>query len=225
MPPSRSDDVALLQAATTGEPAAWRAFLERFTPLFVHIIRQVCERYGHPTAAAELDAVTSDLVFALVKEQCAKLKAYRAGPSVSTYLGVITRSITIDYIRRYRVRHTVGDRYDPAASSVAGLDDRADPRLEEASALLERTEVARAVDAALGGLKPKEQLMIKLFYQGGKKYREIAEILDVPLNTVCSTLARSLAKLRGHLRDVPEVRDVLENWAEGAEDGPSTKDT
>ena len=38
--------------------------------------------------------------------------------------------------------------------------------------------------------------MVKLFYFDGKKYREIAETLRMPMANVGMTLARALEKLR-----------------------------
>ena len=57
--------------------------------------------------------------------------------------------------------------------------------------------------AALAQLDEVYQGPVALFYLQDSSYNEIAEILDVPLGTVKSRLARGLARLHQLLADVP----------------------
>jgi RNA polymerase sigma-70 factor (ECF subfamily) len=60
---------------------------------------------------------------------------------------------------------------------------------------------------SLAGLPEKQRLVVILRYQEGLGPGEIAEVLDMPVNTVKSTLHRSLADLRkGLTRRIREVR-------------------
>ena len=61
---------------------------------------------------------------------------------------------------------------------------------------LERSDVRRRLERHLGELPPKYALPVTLFYLEGMSYREIAEILEVPLGTVKSHLFRGLKELR-----------------------------
>jgi len=55
---------------------------------------------------------------------------------------------------------------------------------------------ARAVVELLGQVDPQFQAAVALFYLEDYAYQEIAEILEVPLGTVKSRIARGLAQLR-----------------------------
>jgi RNA polymerase sigma-70 factor (ECF subfamily) len=76
----------------------------------------------------------------------------------------------------------------------ASLDDGA----AEASApsVTPLTDLQHDLTAALGQLPAEEQLALHLAYQQGLSHGEIAALLDQPLGTVKSHLARSKAKLR-----------------------------
>jgi RNA polymerase sigma-70 factor, ECF subfamily len=52
------------------------------------------------------------------------------------------------------------------------------------------------LQAAIGTLADEFKLVVLLFYFEHRSYREIAELLDVPLGTVMSRLARAKAQLR-----------------------------
>jgi RNA polymerase sigma factor (sigma-70 family) len=66
-----------------------------------------------------------------------------------------------------------------------------------------RVEIADAVKAAIGELKPKFRLPILLKYIEGLSYEEIASVLGCSMGTVASRLNRghkALAKRLSHLR-------------------------
>lgn len=65
---------------------------------------------------------------------------------------------------------------------------------------------APAVLAALAKVDPNFQAAVALFYIEDHSYPEIAEILDVPLGTVKSRIARGLEQLKRLLHDAPTRR-------------------
>lgn len=84
------------------------------------------------------------------------------------------------------------------------MEDAPEPTAVEASAdplLLERLQ------QSLAGLPEKQRMVVILRYQEGLGPAEIAELMEMPVNTVKSTLHRSLADLRKSLtRRIREVR-------------------
>ena len=51
------------------------------------------------------------------------------------------------------------------------------------------------LDRALKSLKPIQESVLRLYYQQGFTYTEISEILERPLNTIKTDLARAKAEL------------------------------
>ncbi len=62
-------------------------------------------------------------------------------------------------------------------------------------------EQQRLLCRLLDTLSPQEQLMLNLHYTEGRKYSEIAEILNISINTVASRLHRCKANLRTKLKE------------------------
>jgi RNA polymerase sigma factor (sigma-70 family) len=73
-------------------------------------------------------------------------------------------------------------------------DDGYDPIL-----VLQRSERAALLKAALAQLDETEQTCLHQFYVEGLSYREMAERQGVAVNTIGSRLSRCLEKLRGRL--------------------------
>ncbi len=79
--------------------------------------------------------------------------------------------------------------------------------LEDPDAVLEQCDAALA--QAVGEMAPQERAVLLLQAIGEFKYREIAEILQVPMGTVMSTLARSRVRLRQRLVQWGEEHGLL----------------
>jgi DNA-directed RNA polymerase specialized sigma24 family protein len=55
--------------------------------------------------------------------------------------------------------------------------------------------------ASIEALAPKEKIMLKLNMLYKKKYREIAEMMNMPLGTVCTMLKNIKFRLKKSLRE------------------------
>lgn len=84
--------------------------------------------------------------------------------------------------------------------------------LEEPGRILEGFD--GAVSTAVRGLPDMERQIMLLRALGEFKYREIAEILDVPLGTVMSQLSRARERLRQQLVEYGRA----EGWLKGSSD-------
>jgi RNA polymerase sigma-70 factor (ECF subfamily) len=100
----------------------------------------------------------------------------------------ICRNLWIDEIRSRKVRQDAGS--DPAVAGdqvVCG----------EQQAIGERS--LEEVQAALGEIPPQQRAVLELVAVEGFSYREAAEVLEIPIGTVMSRLARARTALIGLL--------------------------
>jgi RNA polymerase sigma-70 factor (ECF subfamily) len=119
------------------------------------------------------------------------LDAIRSSAHLKHWLRQVTSRRCIDLARRARLWRflSLGDAPEPAADV-----QWADPA------------IARRLQMLVAALPPKLRMTIVLRYQEDLEPTEIAAVLDVPLNTVKSSLRRSLKLLRKKLtRQLPGV--------------------
>ena len=122
------------------------------------------------------------------------LRAYQGisrfdpGRPVFPWLYRIARNLSLNRIERTRRRETELSEFDTIASTLHG---------PEQIALLAQDE--RAVRCAVASLPEQFRTIIELNHFDECSYREIAEILDVPIGTVMSRLYHARRRLRQHL--------------------------
>jgi len=76
------------------------------------------------------------------------------------------------------------------------------------------------VQKALHALEDRYRAPVTLFYMQQHSYREIAEILEIPIGTVMSRISRGKAEMRHSLRDevATEARKIVP-LTKGGQDG------
>ncbi|HEX4604665.1 MAG TPA: sigma-70 family RNA polymerase sigma factor [Candidatus Angelobacter sp.] len=137
-------------------------------------------------------ALAEDLAQEVFLELHQGLERIQSPAHLTYWLRRVTANRCIDQGRKTRRRRELAleDAPEPAASSRPG-----DPLL------LERLQ------QSVAALPEKQRLMLILRFQEGLGPAEIADVLEMPVNTVKSTLHRSLGDLRKALtRKIREVR-------------------
>ncbi len=124
----------------------------------------------------------------LVQETCARalsrLKQWEPGTRLDSWMFRIAQNIWLDQRRAHKVR---GDSVDlDQAYDVAGDDGR-----DIAETQLTLNEVSKGI----AELPADQQVLIALVCVDGLSYKEAAEVLEVPIGTVMSRLARARAVL------------------------------
>lgn len=125
----------------------------------------------------------------------------RDGEALRPWLLGIARHVALDTRRRRkRDRRFVSDTMDDDGETDAAVDrliDPAPPPDERAAS----TERARQISTAMKELsEPQREAMI-LFHVEGQDYKQIAQLLGVPMGTVATWLARGRRALADALGD------------------------
>lgn len=136
---------------------------------------------------------------------------YEPGRPVRPWLYTIATHQAIDALRRNGRHQAVSldlTRTEPGEGELAGLMDLLESRgphpLEAASAQERAEQVRAGVDRLPEFLR---QVLLLAYYQG-LKYREIADILDIPVGTVKSRLHAALVKLQETWAETPSLHEV-----------------
>ncbi len=131
----------------------------------------------------------------LVQSACVKalnsLDSFQPGTRLDSWMFRIVQTTHIDAVRQRTRRspYAVGDVDTNIADPRTGVE-QADNRL-----------LLGTVRAAMESLPEEQRAVVALVAIEGKSYKEAAEILDVPVGTVMSRLARGRARLMAAIGD------------------------
>ena len=127
------------------------------------------------------------------------LGTYRAETKFTTWLYRLVTNICLDGLRR---RGRPVDSLDEPSSGQGGEDAQTSgerladtDRWSQPEQELELRESATEVRAALGSLPAAQRLALTLHYFEDLRYEDIAEVMDLPLNTVKSHIRRGKERL------------------------------
>lgn len=139
-----------------------------------------------------------DLVQSGCERALGRLDQFQPGTRLDSWMFRILQTTWIDRVRSVRRRPTINDTEQMEAMAH---DARIHEQAEARSALaIVRDEIER--------LPEEQRLVLSLVAIDGMSYQEAADVLQIPIGTVMSRLARARRKL-GAAIDGP-VRDVAE---------------
>ena len=183
LPPDQRDDEDLARRAAAGERPALEALLARH----LDQIHAVCHRVlGHPEDA--LDA-TQEALIAITRG----IDRFDGRSRFTTWMYRVATNAALDEARRRR-RRPIAAEFVPEIATTADATGAVDARLD--------------VDAALATIPPDYRAAVALRDLVGLDYAEIATVLDIPIGTVRSRIARGRATLADRIgnRDDPTER-------------------
>ncbi|MCK6531109.1 sigma-70 family RNA polymerase sigma factor [Myxococcota bacterium] len=182
-------DQELVEHIVRGDPEAARLLVERWSgPLYNFAYRM--------TGSAE-DA--RDLVQDSLLKALRHLGDYDPRWALSTWLYRIARNTHID--RRRRLRPATELDEERFAGDEAGEAGGPSGFTSPLRAALEREE-SELIQKALARLRDNYREIIVLYHFEALSYREIADLLDIPLGTVMNRLFRARNMLREALAEL-----------------------
>lgn len=169
----------LVAAAVRGEQEAWNELVDRYLPL----VRSVTRTYR--LSDGDADDVSQTVWLRLVEH----LTDIRAPAALPKWIITTTRNESLRVIKARRRTLPV----DPLGAAT--FDAAADPM--EVDGDLLRAERHQALRDGLSELAPQQRrLLLLLIADPPLSYREIGELLDMPVGSIGPTRARCLDQLR-----------------------------
>ncbi len=164
------------------EPAELASLYGRYAPFVSGLARRVT---ASPCGAEE---VTQE-VFVFLWEHPERFDPARG--SLGTWLGVVTHSRSVSWVRKEATRKRYEQRQDFGVGQVGAS-------VEEAAVAL---VVAERVRSAVERLPEEQRLVVELAYFQGLTHREVAAALDIPEGTAKSRLRLALKRVAVTLAD------------------------
>jgi RNA polymerase sigma-70 factor (ECF subfamily) len=181
-----TDEEAMARLRDEGDRKAFAGIVRRWRS---RILGLCVRMLGDPDRAED---VTQDVFARLL----ARPDSFGHASRFSTFLWRVAVNACLDERRRLARRAGAGRR--PQAS-VAAADSAASPLMHAV-----REERAGLVRAALDELPDHYRAVVVLRHYEGLKFREVAEVLDIPQGTVKSRMAEALDRLAEILQPLGE---------------------
>lgn len=196
----------LVDRATAGDRQAMGELLSNYhNRLYNVALRMV----NHQDDALEL---TQDAMLKIVEH----LHTYDGRSQLSTWMIRITMNLSISHLRKRKLRKTASldTQSNSGLSGTEGevstsLSDRIETKNElPAEQCVEESEMLAALHEAMANLDEEFRSVLVLRDVNEMDYREIADILEVPVGTVKSRLFRARLALREEMsRAYPELKE------------------
>lgn len=184
-------DIALAQKMAKGDRGA-------FEELYGHYAKPL-KSYFYRFCFDDKEA--EDLVHETFLRLWRTRERYQPLGKFSTYLFQIAKNLWIN-TRERKIKNPVKTSLDPLPDGVGqGVARRGEGKASVASPseTLERAELVALMQQAIQELPEKHRDVVLLGRVKGLKYKEISEILDIPVGTVKSRMAHAEAKLHEKL--------------------------
>jgi RNA polymerase sigma-70 factor (ECF subfamily) len=168
----------LLTRTARGDEQAFAQFYDRLSPIVFGVIRRVLRD------PAQSEEVMQEVLFEIWRT-AARYDRTRA--SAQTWALTIAHRRAVDRVRSEQAASNREVRVGQAAG-----DSSHDVVVEEVVGRLEQERVRRC----LGSLTELQREAISLAYYSGYTYREVAELLTIPLPTIKTRMRDGLIRLR-----------------------------
>jgi RNA polymerase sigma-70 factor, ECF subfamily len=173
------DQEAVLRLCAEGDNHAWSRLVEFFAPLVYRAIRQKASPGFVSIGSNDIEDIFQQ-TFANIWRRKSLNKITNAR-SIPAYITAIAQNTALDFLRHKTRQQRLQEK---CADDSLSLDEK-NPRKESHDRQLQD-----AVGRLIAGLPEKEQKVIRLEVFYGLKHREIAYMMDMPVNTISTIIAR-----------------------------------
>lgn len=185
MDEARSSDI--LRRCRTGEEKAYRELIAIYQrPVFSLAMRML-------RGAEDAEDVTQETFVRVFRS----LDRYDSSRPFAAWIFTIAARLSIDHLRRRRLRPVPLTQRDPDSGDERTLDVPDPSPGPETLASFEEEE--RRTQDLIDTLPPHYRIVVMLRHQQDLSYEEIAEALELPLGTVKARIHRARALLKDRI--------------------------
>lgn len=131
-------------------------------------------------------AAAEDLTQEVFLKLTSCIQSYAPTASFSAFIYRIAHNTVVDYYRTAKRKREITEKLSEEISSELTVEGN----------MLAEAELKLDVQRLLDGVTPEQRECIILYYMQGLSYREISEVLEIPIPTAKSRVRRGLAACR-----------------------------
>ena len=172
---SRDNDRSLVEKAIAGDERSFAKILEEHHRLIYSVVRGIVGFGGD----------TEDVVQEVLIKIFRALPGFRGEARLSTWIYRVARNEALNALEKRR----------PSLVPLEDCEELAD-RDEDPAAAHRRNVTRERLERLMERLDEPQRVALELRYMGEKSYEEIADIMDIPLGTVKTSIYRGKLSLK-----------------------------
>lgn len=195
---TKPTDEKLVKQALTGDDAA-------FGLLF---LRHQGELYRFALSYLRNPTDAEDLTQEAFIDAYTKLRSLQEPAKFVTWLRTITKNLCISWLRRQTTTFSYEEMMQDGQFEVQ-MTERfgMSRRIPTPDELLVQKEMHQTILAAIDSLSEKNRLVTKLHYLDGMSYKDISQLLNVPVSTIEGRLYRARKQLKKEMTMMKEIQE------------------
>ena len=188
---AQTDIDELLTKCQQGDDAAHAEFYNRYHPYINRVVAKQLKQLNVYHDKNDVDDLTNDIVLKFSTDSYKSFENIRSLSSINGWLYVLVKNFVLSYVRSQVRKDHLQKQY--VAESEQSIPD------EPGEVFLHNEQKEMVMDS-LKTLDKQERLVVTMYYIDHLKYYEIADVLNLNINTVATKLKRAKEKLYTALR-------------------------
>lgn len=178
----------LIEQCAQGYDEAKARFVTHYADLIrAAVRRKLASLPDYGSLADDYEDICQEIFLRLFADRCKALQRINEPGSIRAWLVTVSQNQVITFLRRRATR------VNTVASASFEAKVIYSPKPPDST--VHKTELLR-LEEHIRSLSTEERLIIQLYFEENLRYSEIAEVMNLNINTVSSKLRRAKHKLR-----------------------------
>jgi len=189
------NDRTIIEKVVNGDNNAFETFVKRYQKLVGHIVFRLISGTG------DREDICQDIFIKIYRG----LDGFQHESKLSTWIGKVAYNACLNFLARKKetVFSDFEKNYEDGNKNIESM-----AAVEKPVDEVEKRELFSLLQKEISGLPLPYRTVVTLYHLEEMTYKEIAEIMDLPINTVKSHLFRARKKLRDGLTAKYTLEDL-----------------
>tara|TARA_B100000315_G_scaffold222025_1_gene225818 strand:- start:1160 stop:1726 length:567 start_codon:yes stop_codon:yes gene_type:complete len=179
------DKIKLINRCLKKDKKAWDLFVQKYSKLIYWAIRKRLAASSFESSQDDIDCIFQEVFLSILDGD--KLIQLKDGKAIAGWLAITAFNKTVDFMRR-RIRDR--ERLIPDMLVLSSSNFKQE---------ILYGDLLNVVSDIIDMLPFRKKMIISLNLLKGRTHKEIAGIMNIPVNTVSTTIARAKDKLKKEL--------------------------
>ncbi|MCQ9207996.1 MAG: sigma-70 family RNA polymerase sigma factor [Omnitrophica bacterium] len=179
------NELELIKRCLKKDKKAWDIFVQQYSKLIYWAIRKRLTASGFKLDQDDINSIFQEVFLSILEGD--KLRKLKDAQTIPGWLAIIASNKTVDFMRR-----AISDERRFVSDMPVLTEDKFKQKLY-------RRDLIDIVGSLINNLPAQVKIIISLNLLEQRTHKEIAAMMNIPINTVSTIIARTKQKLKEEL--------------------------